>query len=152
MKPEESHRHRWLSGNRGPAHRRASTTSTSTFKENGREKKEPRIVKDTKNNNNNNNKNNNPPRKLTRKRNNSPERHEFDDAQGVQGLQDQHAAPGLLEEGLHLRRLARPPPKSRVSPLPSPPPLPRPDIIRYAVSARCGQLRHSPGMTATGFS
>ncbi|XP_035217716.1 dual specificity tyrosine-phosphorylation-regulated kinase 2-like isoform X2 [Stegodyphus dumicola] len=39
MKPDEGHRHRWLSGNRGPAHRRPSTTST---KENGREKKEPR--------------------------------------------------------------------------------------------------------------
>ncbi|CAL1294146.1 unnamed protein product [Larinioides sclopetarius] len=54
MKPEESHRHRWLSGNRGPAHRRASTTSTSTVKESGREKKEPRIAREPKNNNNNN--------------------------------------------------------------------------------------------------
>lgn len=36
MKPEEGHRHRWLSGNRGPAHRRPSTASS--MKENGRDK------------------------------------------------------------------------------------------------------------------
>ncbi|GFY79202.1 dual specificity tyrosine-phosphorylation-regulated kinase 2 [Trichonephila inaurata madagascariensis] len=67
MKPEESHRHRWLSGNRGPAHRRASTTSTATVKENGREKKEPRVIKEPKNNNNNNNSKSNPPKEVNKK-------------------------------------------------------------------------------------
>ncbi|KAG8156201.1 hypothetical protein JTE90_020348, partial [Oedothorax gibbosus] len=43
MKPEESHRHRWLSGNRGPAHRRASTTSAGPKENGARDKKEPRM-------------------------------------------------------------------------------------------------------------
>ncbi|XP_042910862.2 dual specificity tyrosine-phosphorylation-regulated kinase 4 isoform X2 [Parasteatoda tepidariorum] len=40
MKPEESHRHRWLSGNRGPAHSRRPSTASSivSSKEVGREK------------------------------------------------------------------------------------------------------------------
>ncbi|KAG8195327.1 hypothetical protein JTE90_028468 [Oedothorax gibbosus] len=61
MKPEESHRHRWLSGNRGPAHRRASTTSAGPKENGARDKKEPRMSASSsrtslnKNNNNNNN-------------------------------------------------------------------------------------------------
>ncbi|GFQ94552.1 dual specificity tyrosine-phosphorylation-regulated kinase 2 [Trichonephila clavata] len=147
MKPEESHRHRWLSGNRGPAHRRASTTSTATVKESGREKKEPRIIKEPKNNNNNNNSKSNPPKEANKKTQ-QPRKTQVRRCP----VCTRHARRICVLETPRGRttstpRSARPPLKSRVSPLPSPPLLPPPG--QHPTCGQC-QMLSAEGILGDG--